>query len=263
MVWFWWLHRMLGSNPGLLRLWHWQSVALTTRLDHIRSRLDLIHIRLDFRFHINNVNILPICVQDIFSTYWKVDFEQFCWLFSWTRCSSQCCSCCCEDCSGLDCCSPSGYCCCCCYCYCCCGPQPPCCWWREPSCTSYRCWEGQRCWERMVLLVAGRSANAAASWAKKNESTVKERLKILISSAYCRVLSLESPECQLLSEHFLLWKEKKFSCCTWSFFLYHALIKKSLIGLSTLSVLAECYFIGFCSNDHTNQEMRGIRGGMD
>jgi len=25
--------RMLGLNPGLLRLWHWQSDALTTRLD--------------------------------------------------------------------------------------------------------------------------------------------------------------------------------------------------------------------------------------
>jgi hypothetical protein len=25
--------RMLGSSPGLLRLWHWQSDALTTRLD--------------------------------------------------------------------------------------------------------------------------------------------------------------------------------------------------------------------------------------
>jgi hypothetical protein len=24
---------MLGSNPGLLRLWHWQSDALTTRLE--------------------------------------------------------------------------------------------------------------------------------------------------------------------------------------------------------------------------------------
>ncbi len=49
--------RMLGSNPELLRLRHWQSEALTTRLDlihnlldrldHIYNRLDLIHTRLD------------------------------------------------------------------------------------------------------------------------------------------------------------------------------------------------------------------------
>ncbi len=39
--------RMLGSNPWLLGLWHWQSDALTTRLYLIHNRLDLIHNRLD------------------------------------------------------------------------------------------------------------------------------------------------------------------------------------------------------------------------
>ncbi len=39
--------RILGSNRGLLHLWHWQSVALTTRLDLIHTRLDLIHSWLD------------------------------------------------------------------------------------------------------------------------------------------------------------------------------------------------------------------------
>jgi hypothetical protein len=39
--------RMLGSNPGLLRLRHWQPAALTTQLELIHNRLDLIHNRLN------------------------------------------------------------------------------------------------------------------------------------------------------------------------------------------------------------------------
>jgi hypothetical protein len=35
---------MLGSNPGLLRLRHWQSDALTTRLDLIGDIYDLSSI---------------------------------------------------------------------------------------------------------------------------------------------------------------------------------------------------------------------------
>jgi hypothetical protein len=31
---------MLGSNPGLLRLWYWQSVALTTWLDLIHNIIE-------------------------------------------------------------------------------------------------------------------------------------------------------------------------------------------------------------------------------
>jgi len=35
--------RMLGTKPALLRLWHWQPDARTTRLDLLHSQLDLIH----------------------------------------------------------------------------------------------------------------------------------------------------------------------------------------------------------------------------
>ncbi len=38
---------MLGSNPGLLRLWHWQPDAQITRLDLIHTRIDLLYTRLD------------------------------------------------------------------------------------------------------------------------------------------------------------------------------------------------------------------------
>ncbi len=39
--------RMLGLNPELLRLWHWQSDAQATWLELIHTRQDLIDTRLD------------------------------------------------------------------------------------------------------------------------------------------------------------------------------------------------------------------------
>jgi hypothetical protein len=51
--------RMLGSNPGLLRLWHWQSDALTTRLDLIRG----VRILRKFPFLTSSIFVLGFCWQ--------------------------------------------------------------------------------------------------------------------------------------------------------------------------------------------------------
>jgi hypothetical protein len=57
--------RILGSNPGLLRLWHWQPEALTTRLD-------LIHL---IRFSAMLVPTWspPLIPYGVSNTCWYVD----------------------------------------------------------------------------------------------------------------------------------------------------------------------------------------------
>jgi hypothetical protein len=43
---------MLGSNPGLLRLWHWQSHALNSQLDVIHSRRVILSYSLCMFVHL-------------------------------------------------------------------------------------------------------------------------------------------------------------------------------------------------------------------
>jgi hypothetical protein len=63
---FYCVRRMLGSNPGLLRLWNRQSDALT-------ARLDLIHIR-KAKMTLNILLLKFLCYEDLY-----LFFEGFYW----------------------------------------------------------------------------------------------------------------------------------------------------------------------------------------
>ncbi len=67
--------RILGSNPGVLRLQHWLSEALTTGLDLIHTRIDLTHTRPDLiHTRINLTHTRP----DLIHT--RIDLTQHVWL---------------------------------------------------------------------------------------------------------------------------------------------------------------------------------------
>ncbi len=64
---------MLGSNPGLLPLWHWQPDALTTRLDLIKAH---IPTERNSFFCVRIFNYI-VWYMPIVSWYYHI----FCWCF--------------------------------------------------------------------------------------------------------------------------------------------------------------------------------------
>jgi hypothetical protein len=56
--------RMLGSNPVLLRLWHWQSDAITTRLDPSKNKKSIANNDNDEEnvYYRDNLSILGLAL---------------------------------------------------------------------------------------------------------------------------------------------------------------------------------------------------------